>query len=424
MSRRALVVDRPGEIALVERAELEPGPGEVVLRPAFCGVCGTDLELLDGDLDPAYVRYPVTIGHEWSGVVEAVGPGVEGVEAGDRCVAEGIVPCGDCSNCRAGATNTCDVYDEIGFTREGGASDQVLVPARLVHRLADEVALEGAALVEPSSVVLRALQKANPLAGARVVVIGDGTIALLAAHLIGLWSPAEVVVVGRRSDQAELAVQSGATRFTVDDGEARDADLAIEAAGAVDGGRSRRSARRAAAGRSRSSVCRRPAEPSSCRRTAGEQRPHARRELQLHHGGVGRVVGLLNEGRISPGAIVTHRFPSTTTGGRSGSCARRRGREGKSCSRSRERSHVEDGSRDLIDRLWRLHPAVVSDCLDKVGIRDHVMAPRIRPLDPGVEARGPRAYGAVRPQWTRCRPIRPTGTAASSRPSIRWARAT
>ena len=84
---RALVITEPGVITLQDVAALVPGPGEVIARPAYVGVCGTDLELLDGVVDPAYVRYPLVPGHEWSGVIEAVGPGVTAPDpgpAGDR----------------------------------------------------------------------------------------------------------------------------------------------------------------------------------------------------------------------------------------------------------------------------------------------------------------------------------------------------
>ena len=170
------MIEEPGTIGVRERPALEPRSGEVVIRPAYCGVCGTDLELLRGEVDLAFVRYPLTLGHEWSGTVESVGAGVENVQPADRCVAECIVPCGRCAFCKAGATNVCEVYDELGFTREGGASDQVLVPARLVHRLEPGTSLLDAALIEPSSVVLRALEKAAPKSGDRVLVVGDGTI--------------------------------------------------------------------------------------------------------------------------------------------------------------------------------------------------------------------------------------------------------
>ena len=128
--RSALVMASPGSIALQDVPELVPGPGEIVARPVYTGICGTDLELLAGVVDPAYVRYPLVPGHEWSGVIEAVGPGVTGLEPGQRIIAEGIIPDRVCAECVRGNTNLCLAYDEIGFTRAGAAADQVLVPAR------------------------------------------------------------------------------------------------------------------------------------------------------------------------------------------------------------------------------------------------------------------------------------------------------
>ncbi len=112
MSRRGLVLERPGELGLEVLPELAPGPSEVLLHPAYCGLCGTDLELAAGEVDPAFVRYPLVLGHEWSGVVAAVGEGVADLEPGMRCVAEGIIPCGNCAECHVGATNVCAIYDE------------------------------------------------------------------------------------------------------------------------------------------------------------------------------------------------------------------------------------------------------------------------------------------------------------------------
>jgi threonine dehydrogenase-like Zn-dependent dehydrogenase len=248
MTRRALVVTRPFEIAVLQRPELAPGPGEVLARPVFVGMCGTDIELLEGEVDPDFVRYPLTLGHEWSGIVEAVGSGVTGVAPGDAIVAEGIIPCGACEACRRGATNVCETYDELGFTREGAASDQVLVPARLVHRLGGDVPLLDGALVEPASVVLQALQKVGVQPGDRVLILGDGTIALLAVQLAALWAPAAIAVIGRRPEQRALALDAGATTFeTTTDPAAVDGgfDVVVEAAGAPEAIRTAvRSARR------------------------------------------------------------------------------------------------------------------------------------------------------------------------------------
>ena len=228
--RRALVIAAPGSIALQGVPELVPGPGEVVARPVHTGVCGTDLELLAGVVDPAYVRYPLIPGHEWSGVIEAVGPGVTGLQPGQRVIAEGIVPDRVCAECAAGHTNLCLIYDELGFTRAGAAADQVLVPAQVVHVLGDQVSLLDAALAEPAAVAWRAIGRGRPRPGERVAVVGDGTLALIAAHLLRLYSPAELVVAGQRPAQSGLAAQLGATSFVIDTPDAG-FDLVIEAAG-------------------------------------------------------------------------------------------------------------------------------------------------------------------------------------------------
>jgi len=228
--RRALVISSPGSIGLLDAPELVPGPGEVVARPVHVGICGTDLELLAGVVDPAYVRYPLVPGHEWSGVIEAVGPGVTGLEPGQRVIAEGIIPDRVCAECVQGNTNLCAVYDELGFTRAGAAADQVLVPAQVVHVLGGSVSLLEAALAEPAAVAWRAISRGHPRPGERVAVVGDGTLALITAHLLGLYSPAELIVCGQRPAQAGLAAELGADGFSAGDPDGR-FDLVVEAAG-------------------------------------------------------------------------------------------------------------------------------------------------------------------------------------------------
>jgi L-iditol 2-dehydrogenase len=190
-------------------------------------MCATDLELIDGTIDPAYVRYPLVLGHEWVGVLEGdsdVGP------EGTPVVVEGIIPCGECDECQRGNTNLCATYDEIGFTRAGAVAERISVPASLVHRLTSDVDLNDAVLVEPMSVVWRALTRIPLRAGLSVAIIGDGTIALLAAHLVGQFDPSSVIVIGRRAEQRELALRAGAQEFLYETPTAK-FDLVIEAAG-------------------------------------------------------------------------------------------------------------------------------------------------------------------------------------------------
>jgi len=228
---RALTVRRPGEVVLEDRPEPVANAGELVIQPVAVGMCGTDLDIIDGAIDPAFVRYPIVLGHEWSGrVVE----GTPDVPAGTRVVVEGLVPCGRCAECATGATNRCLVYDEFGFTRDGAAADLLVAPRRLVHPLADAVSWESGALVEPAAVVYRALDRARPLEGERVLVVGDGTVALLAARIVRLWQPAEVTVLGARPAQRPLVEWAGADRFVCAAADAGTGyGLVVEAAGAA-----------------------------------------------------------------------------------------------------------------------------------------------------------------------------------------------
>jgi len=233
-SMRAVTVKAPGEFALETRAAPVRGADEILIRPIAVGICGTDLDIIDGTIDPEFVRYPLVLGHEWSGVVIEA-PDHARAKVGDRVVVEGIVPCGQCPACVSGDTNRCEVYDEFGFIRDGAMAELLVAPARLVHRLESVVSMESGALVEPAAVVLRALIRIKPAPGERVLVIGDGTVALLASCLIQLWSPGQVTMLGRRPDQSALATLAGVNRFETDPARVgHDFDIVVEAAGAAD----------------------------------------------------------------------------------------------------------------------------------------------------------------------------------------------
>ncbi len=228
---RALTVTAPGSIQLQIRDEPEITAGVLVLTPRVVGVCGTDLDIIDGTIDPDFVNYPIVIGHEWAGEIHV---GNTDYPAGSRVVVEGVIACGTCDECRRGATNRCASYDEYGFTRDGAAMDTVFATPDLVHLLAPFVSWEAAALTEPAAVVLRALQRIDPGDNERVLIVGDGTIALLAALLVRQWNPSSVTMLGAREEQRSLAETARVDVFTVDPA-ATDASytLIVDAAGAV-----------------------------------------------------------------------------------------------------------------------------------------------------------------------------------------------
>jgi 2-desacetyl-2-hydroxyethyl bacteriochlorophyllide A dehydrogenase len=230
------VIERPGEVALRDVDRPVCGPEDVVVRSRAAGVCRTDLEVLRGELDLRWVRYPCVPGHEWSGEVAEVGDRVEDLAPGERVVCEGIIPCGRCRRCRAGDTNLCENYDQLGFTRTGGYGEFVLVPARVVHRLPEHIGFDEAVLVEPASVVMRALERVRLAAGEAVGVVGAGTLGSLAIVLARLAGPARIVAYGIRPEELELARRLGADEtFDVSAAEPLlgELDLVIETAGAV-----------------------------------------------------------------------------------------------------------------------------------------------------------------------------------------------
>jgi threonine dehydrogenase-like Zn-dependent dehydrogenase len=237
---RALVVDRPGAAAVRRVPRPEPEPGEVLVRVGAAGICGSDLEVLEGRRPSAYVRYPLIPGHEWAGTVEAVGPGVE-VEEGTVVVAEGFRACGDCARCREGRTNLCTAeYAETGFTHPGAFADYLCVPARLVHRLPAGTDLAAAAVLEPAACVAQGLLEAELRPGLSAAVVGSGTLGLLAVALLSLVSPARLALVGSRGPRLELGTALGATdTWNVREGRLPEPgfDLVFEAAGTVDGAR-------------------------------------------------------------------------------------------------------------------------------------------------------------------------------------------
>src|SRR5262245_7784766 len=240
---RAIVIEKPNDVALREVETPQPGAGEARVRSVVAGVCRTDIDIVTGALDSRWVRFPVVPGHEWSGVVDAVGEDVRTVEPGQRVVCEGNIGCLSCARCRAGDTHLCERYDAVGFTRSGGWGEYVVVPARILHALPEHVSFEAAALVEPGSCVVKALDRAGIEPAETVGVVGVGAMGALAIRIARLRSPAAIVAYGLRGEELELARTLGAdavVNVAEQDAEAATEalvggglDVVVETAGAV-----------------------------------------------------------------------------------------------------------------------------------------------------------------------------------------------
>jgi threonine dehydrogenase-like Zn-dependent dehydrogenase len=202
---RAFVITAPGQAQVQEVEEPTPGEQEVVVQVERAGVCGTDMEFYSGEmayLHTGQAAYPIRIGHEWSGVVSLAGAGVDPAWLGRRVTGDTMLGCGHCPRCVAGRQHLCADRYEIGIRNgwPGALAEQLLVPARALQPLPDNVDATLGALVEPGGNALRAVRGAELAPGDRLLVLGPGTIGLLAAqfaiaqgaevHLLGLPGPA------------------------------------------------------------------------------------------------------------------------------------------------------------------------------------------------------------------------------------------
>lgn len=208
----AVVVHGPHRARLEERAVPSLKPGEVLVRVSHVGICGTDLEILEGTL--GYYRsgmasYPIVPGHESSGTIVAVGPRVTDFNEGDRVVVECIQGCGECAACARDEAIRCQERREVGVIGQDGAYAAYLVArARHVHRVPPEVTLAQAALTEPLAVVIKGLRRLGAAGPGgprrRCAVIGAGTIGQLAARVLVLWGHAVTVIDQERPRLALL----------------------------------------------------------------------------------------------------------------------------------------------------------------------------------------------------------------------------
>ncbi|WP_027862802.1 zinc-binding dehydrogenase [Marmoricola sp. URHB0036] len=220
---RSLVLTGPGRSEVQEVPDPEPGPDDVVVDVARVGICGTDAELFSGEMEylrKGHTTYPLTPGHEWCGTVAAVGSDVEDSWVGRRVTGDTMLGCGACRRCLGGRHHVCATRSEIGIRGRypGALAEKLRVPARALLRLPADVDDTAGAMVEPGGNALRAVQAAAVAPGEGLLVVGTGTIGLLAAqfaradgvhvHLAGVAGPgldfARAYGVGPTSTLADL----------------------------------------------------------------------------------------------------------------------------------------------------------------------------------------------------------------------------
>ena len=234
---RALVVTSPRNAEVQEVPEPIAAPGQLLIDVERVGICGTDVELYTGEMayhEQGHTHFPLRLGHEWAGRVVAAGSPDDESWVGTRVTGDTMLGCGHCDVCQTGHHHVCPHRFEVGI-RDGWAgalAERMLIPTRFAYAIPDHVSLTAAALVEPGGNSLRAVRAAALEPGHRVLVLGSGTIGLLAAQF-ALAEGAEVHVGGVREGSLALARTLGVQHTwhldDLADGRANEFDAVIEA---------------------------------------------------------------------------------------------------------------------------------------------------------------------------------------------------
>lgn len=208
---KALDVIAPYKMQVVEREIPALGPDYALVKVGAATICHTDHYIISGN--HPFVKYPTTPGHEFSGTVEGVGDKVTNIQPGARVAVQTLIPCGHCRFCWRGEINVCEDMLELGSLLPGGYEEYVVVPAILLHPIADHLSLEEAAMTEPSANAHAVVRRAEIQTGDYVVVIGPGPIGLLVMQYAALKNPGKLILVGLPNDEPRLKVGStlGAT---------------------------------------------------------------------------------------------------------------------------------------------------------------------------------------------------------------------
>src|ERR1700691_2388471 len=206
---RAIVLDRPGSFRVAEVPDPTPGEGQIVVRVDACGICGTDIHIMDGEFPPT--PYPITPGHEFAGTVVAVAGDVKmDLPVGAKVAVDPSLYCGYCRRCRSGRDNLCENWAAIGDTVDGAFAEYVAVPAVNAHRLPDGVDGQLGAMVEPLACAVHGLRRLGPRCADSVVLTGAGTMGLLLLQLLVHSGAGPVTVVDRVPDRLSVARKLGA----------------------------------------------------------------------------------------------------------------------------------------------------------------------------------------------------------------------
>ncbi len=203
---KAVLFEKPGVLTVVKRNLRRLQDGEVLVRVEACGICGTDLHIVDGT---SRSTPPVVLGHEYSGIVEDAGS-VAGIGQGARVAIDPNISCGTCFYCRRGLVHLCGGLRALGVDIDGGMAEFCIVPEEQLHLLPADMAPETGAFIEPLSCVVHGLDRARITSGDSVVILGGGTAGLIMLQLVRNAGAAMTILVEPLEQKRAIARALGA----------------------------------------------------------------------------------------------------------------------------------------------------------------------------------------------------------------------
>ena len=210
---KSLLLKDYRKLELAEQPRPEPGPKEVLIRVAACGICGSDVHGYDGSSGRRIP--PIVMGHEAAGVIAEVGRGATKFQPGDRVTFDSTVYCGECAFCRRGDVNLCDRRQVVGvscgeYRRAGAFAEYIAVPERILYRLPATMSFPEAAMLEAVSVALHAVRVSGVAKGDTVLVVGAGMIGLLTMQAARAAGCARILMADIDATRLNLAKSLGA----------------------------------------------------------------------------------------------------------------------------------------------------------------------------------------------------------------------
>jgi L-iditol 2-dehydrogenase len=231
---KALLLSEYGRLETVDVPMPRPGPGEVLIRVAACGICGSDVHGYDGSSGRRIP--PIIMGHEAAGTIAAAGADVSGFQEGQHVTFDSTIYCGECEYCRRGEVNLCERRQVLGvstaeYRREGAFAQYVVVPARVVHNLPASIPFAEAAMIEPLAVAVHAVSLAQLREGDTALVIGAGMIGLLVLQVLKHAGCSQIFVSDIDNTRLATAKDFGATAVI----NAKEADTVAQIQGLTSG---------------------------------------------------------------------------------------------------------------------------------------------------------------------------------------------